>query len=98
MFGDAEAIQTNFWGPKTLLCILPPSLVPGTVPVTIKDVESTKTNMFTYRDGNFSFSYFSHFYKNPIDLLWSSLFKVKKMIVDKKVTVTSGWNEADWTY
>ena len=54
MFGDAEAIQTNFWGPKTLLCILPPSLVPGTVPVTIKDVESTKTNMFTYRDGNCS--------------------------------------------
>jgi hypothetical protein len=53
LFGETEAIATNFWGPKTLLCILPPSMVPCTIPVTIKDVDNDAQTpiMFTYKDG-----------------------------------------------
>lgn len=37
MFGDNEAFSTHYWGPTTLICILPPSVSPGLVPVTIKE-------------------------------------------------------------
>ncbi|QSZ32766.1 hypothetical protein DSL72_002345 [Monilinia vaccinii-corymbosi] len=36
MFGDAKAITTTFWGETSLVCLLPPSAIAGTVPVTFK--------------------------------------------------------------
>jgi len=37
MFGDNEAYSTHYWGPTTLICILPPAVAAGLVPVTIKE-------------------------------------------------------------
>ena len=37
MFGENEAFSTHYWGPTTLICLLPPSVTPGLVPVTIKE-------------------------------------------------------------
>ncbi|KAA8564384.1 hypothetical protein EYC84_011328 [Monilinia fructicola] len=34
MFGDAKATTTTFWGETSLVCLLPPSAIAGTVPVT----------------------------------------------------------------
>ncbi|TGO17444.1 hypothetical protein BTUL_0017g00240 [Botrytis tulipae] len=36
MFGDAKATTTTFWGETSLVCLLPPSAIAGTVPVTFK--------------------------------------------------------------
>lgn len=36
MFGDAQATTTTFWGESALVCLLPPALGAGTVPVTLK--------------------------------------------------------------
>ncbi|GAW22087.1 hypothetical protein ANO14919_116220 [Xylariales sp. No.14919] len=35
-FGSQKAITTTYWGPTSLVCMLPPSPVSGPVPVTIK--------------------------------------------------------------
>ncbi|KAI0914519.1 hypothetical protein F4823DRAFT_557870 [Ustulina deusta] len=35
-FGSQRAITTTYWGPTSLVCMLPPSPVSGPVPVTIK--------------------------------------------------------------
>ncbi|KAI0425038.1 hypothetical protein F5Y09DRAFT_117693 [Xylaria sp. FL1042] len=35
-FGSQRAITTTYWGPQSLVCMLPPSPVSGPVPVTIK--------------------------------------------------------------
>lgn len=35
-FGDQRATTTTFWGESSLVCLLPPSPVSGTVPVTFK--------------------------------------------------------------
>lgn len=34
MFGDVKATTTTFWGETSLVCLLPPSAVAGSVPVT----------------------------------------------------------------
>jgi hypothetical protein len=36
MFGDSKATTTTFWGETSLVCLLPPSIFAGTVPVTFK--------------------------------------------------------------
>ena len=36
MFGDAQATTTTFWGESALVCLVPPALGAGTVPVTFK--------------------------------------------------------------
>ena len=36
MFGDTEATTTTFWGEKSLTCLTPPALQPGTVAVVFK--------------------------------------------------------------
>lgn len=35
-FGDQKATTTTYWGDSSLVCLLPPSAVAGTVPVTFK--------------------------------------------------------------
>lgn len=34
-FGGVKAITTTFWGPQALVCLIPPSAVAGSVPVTL---------------------------------------------------------------
>lgn len=36
MFGEIKATTTTFWGETSLVCLLPPSIHAGTVPVTFK--------------------------------------------------------------
>ena len=36
MFGDAQATTTTFWGESALVCLVPPAVQAGTVPVTFK--------------------------------------------------------------
>jgi hypothetical protein len=36
MFGECKATTTTYWGETSLVCLLPPSAFPGTVPVTFK--------------------------------------------------------------
>jgi hypothetical protein len=36
MFGETKATTTTFWGETSLVCLLPPSVFAGTVPVTFK--------------------------------------------------------------
>jgi len=36
MFGDSKATTTTYWGETSLVCLLPPSVFAGTVPVTFK--------------------------------------------------------------
>ena len=36
MFGDAQATTTTFWGETALVCLVPPALEAGTVPVTFR--------------------------------------------------------------
>jgi hypothetical protein len=43
MFGENEAFSTHYWGPTTLICLLPPSVTPGLVPVTIKESRFSST-------------------------------------------------------
>ena len=57
MFGDAQATTTTFWGESALVCLVPPALEAGTVPVTFKhDYEqhipspSNKQALFRYVD------------------------------------------------
>ncbi|PON22846.1 hypothetical protein TGAM01_v208326 [Trichoderma gamsii] len=52
-FGGAKAITTTFWGPQALVCLVPPSAVAGSVPVTIGRQEAlayTQPQMFKYID------------------------------------------------
>jgi len=53
VFGDNEALKTDYWGPTTLVCVLPPAILPGTVSVSLKDTlkrEDQDDIMFTYKD------------------------------------------------
>ncbi len=36
MFGDSRATTTTYWGETSLVCLLPPAIFAGTVPVTFK--------------------------------------------------------------
>ncbi|KAI1435626.1 hypothetical protein GGR50DRAFT_311242 [Xylaria sp. CBS 124048] len=53
-FGSQRAITTTFWGPTSLVCMLPPSPVAGPVPVTINHPGrrhiTQQPPCFTYRD------------------------------------------------
>ncbi|KAG4301562.1 hypothetical protein PCANB_001740 [Pneumocystis canis] len=56
-FGDVFATSTNFWSPTVMVCILPPSSVPGPVAVKFKDYDLINFNIentkyFTYKDDN----------------------------------------------
>eukprot|EP00127_Corallochytrium_limacisporum_P006683 Clim_evm62s232 gene=Clim_evmTU62s232 len=42
-FGDIEATATHFWGPSTMLVVVPPSVVPGPVLVSLRDPTTGKT-------------------------------------------------------
>ncbi|KAG0150874.1 hypothetical protein CROQUDRAFT_668225 [Cronartium quercuum f. sp. fusiforme G11] len=53
IFGSSSPIQTQFWSPNTLLCILPPSLSPGLCKVKVinnpsEEVKDEETGIFTY--------------------------------------------------
>ena len=57
MFGDAQATTTTFWGESALVCLVPPALEAGTVPVTFKynyeqniPSPSNKQALFRYVD------------------------------------------------
>lgn len=57
MFGDAQATTTTFWGESALVCLVPPALKAGTVPVTFKHSyeqnipsPSNKQALFRYVD------------------------------------------------
>ncbi|KAI0112073.1 hypothetical protein GGR51DRAFT_557253 [Nemania sp. FL0031] len=56
-FGSQKAITTTYWGPTSLVCMLPPSPVSGPVPVTIKQpgrrqqsLQHQAPGFFTYKD------------------------------------------------
>ena len=57
MFGDAQATTTTFWGESALVCLVPPALEAGTVPVIFKHnyeqnipSPSNKQALFRYVD------------------------------------------------
>lgn len=57
MFGDAQATTTTYWGESALVCLVPPALQAGVVPVTFKhnyehNIPSpqTKQAFFKYND------------------------------------------------
>lgn len=43
MFGDAQATTTTFWGESALVCLVPPALEAGMVPITFKHNYEQKT-------------------------------------------------------
>lgn len=53
-FGSQKAITTTYWGPTSLVCMLPPSPTSGPVPVTIKQPGRRQAiqqpAVFNYRD------------------------------------------------
>ncbi|KAI1132239.1 hypothetical protein F5Y10DRAFT_231863 [Nemania abortiva] len=55
-FGSQRAVTTTYWGPTSLVCLLPPSPVVGPVPVTIKPgrpqqtIQHQQPIFFTYKD------------------------------------------------
>ncbi|KAI0878860.1 hypothetical protein GGS24DRAFT_442338, partial [Hypoxylon argillaceum] len=53
-FGSQKAITTTYWGPTSLVCMLPPSPVSGPVPVTIRQPGRRQTiqqpGVFNYKD------------------------------------------------
>jgi hypothetical protein len=53
MFGDVVATSTQRWSENTLVCIVPPRMTPGVVPVWIEGnpvIEGTAVPHFTYED------------------------------------------------
>ncbi|KAL1917897.1 uncharacterized protein VTP21DRAFT_3731 [Calcarisporiella thermophila] len=54
-FGETPALATLFWNETTIICLAPPAVVPGPVPVTFKDIPSlgarSEQNVYTYKDG-----------------------------------------------
>jgi hypothetical protein len=42
MFGDVKATTTTYWGETSLVCLLPPATMAGTVPVTFKHQHSSQ--------------------------------------------------------
>ena len=48
MFGDALATTTTFWGETSLVCLLPPALRAGVVPVTFKHQYQQQLRMPQY--------------------------------------------------
>ena len=53
LFGECEALKTSVWGSQTLVSVVPPSLFPGAVPVSIKGAKNPTQEpvFFTYKDG-----------------------------------------------
>ncbi|KAJ3012438.1 SPT3 Dosage dependent suppressor of Ty-induced promoter mutations-like protein, partial [Thoreauomyces humboldtii] len=52
-FGGIPAARTHFWGETTMVCVLPPSPVPGPVPVCLKEAPGLCDRddpVFTYKD------------------------------------------------
>jgi hypothetical protein len=45
MFGDTKATTTTYWGETSLVCLLPPSVFAGTVPVTFKHQHQQQQQM-----------------------------------------------------
>lgn len=58
-FGASAAKVAMYWGPTTLVCVLPPATVPGTVPVFILPPTGTSTMHFDEptADSNAVFTY-----------------------------------------
>ncbi|KAI9282172.1 hypothetical protein BY458DRAFT_167556 [Sporodiniella umbellata] len=54
MFGDVAASSTHFWSPNTLVCVLPPAAVAGTVVVSFKEYPMVmeEVTLFTYYNEN----------------------------------------------
>ena len=57
VFGDVVAGSTTRWSDNTLVCILPPRVTPGVVPVTLENIKldnnpATEPVLFTYTDEN----------------------------------------------
>ena len=57
LFGDQLSPLTHFWGPTTLICVLPPAYTAGTVAVTLTNWDGftcvdpkNETVFFTYKD------------------------------------------------
>jgi len=52
LFGECEALKTSVWGSQTLVSVVPPSLYPGAVPVSIKGAKNPiqEPVFFTYKD------------------------------------------------
>ncbi|KAJ3089593.1 hypothetical protein HDU96_003714, partial [Phlyctochytrium bullatum] len=57
LFGDVPATKVQLWGTSTIICILPPSSIPGPVPVTFKEHPAmsimqpvSEVAIFTYKD------------------------------------------------
>jgi len=77
MFGENEAFSTHFWGPNTLICILPPSVYPGLVPVTVKDsrasLEQSPANGRPSENGETSKELFSSPSQTDLDFADSML-------------------------
>ncbi|KAJ3194561.1 SPT3 Dosage dependent suppressor of Ty-induced promoter mutations-like protein [Irineochytrium annulatum] len=55
-FGDSPAAVCSLWGTTTMVCVLPPSSIPGPVPVTFREhaemsfAPVNEIAIFTYRD------------------------------------------------
>ncbi|KAK4644630.1 SPT3 Dosage dependent suppressor of Ty-induced promoter mutations-like protein [Podospora bellae-mahoneyi] len=53
MFGGKPATTTTFWGPESLVCLVPPAESPGAVRITFKDAQLELQGhpvWFTYKD------------------------------------------------
>ncbi|KAJ3214135.1 SPT3 Dosage dependent suppressor of Ty-induced promoter mutations-like protein [Dinochytrium kinnereticum] len=56
LFGDVPAGKIQLWGSSTIICILPPSAIPGPVPITFKEhpamafMPVNEISIFTYKD------------------------------------------------
>ncbi|KAJ3144270.1 SPT3 Dosage dependent suppressor of Ty-induced promoter mutations-like protein [Irineochytrium annulatum] len=55
-FGDSAAVVQSLWGTTTMVCVLPPSSIPGPVPVTFREhpemsfAPANEVAIFTYKD------------------------------------------------
>ncbi|KAI8832384.1 hypothetical protein BC829DRAFT_422829 [Chytridium lagenaria] len=56
LFGDIPAAKMQLWGNSTIICVLPPSAIPGPVPVTFREhpamsfMPANEVAIFTYKD------------------------------------------------
>lgn len=67
MFGGNATLKYDLWGTRlfisywsgqqTMVCLLPPSIQPGAVPVSFKGIPNRQQDqvMFNYKDGRCSF-------------------------------------------
>ncbi|KAL1919037.1 uncharacterized protein VTP21DRAFT_2418 [Calcarisporiella thermophila] len=55
LFGETPSFSTQIWGPGTIVCLLPPSPMPGPVIVSFKEhpltlADTSQSLFFTYKD------------------------------------------------